>query len=327
MNKGAGTATRIAILVASMSVAVTAAAQAQSFPDHPIKVISAWAPGGPSDTMARLATRGLDAELGQNVYVENLPGAGGKIGVREAARAKPDGYTLLLGGTNDNAVTPALYKNLDYDPARDFVPVAAVADDPQVMVVNPAVPVHSLAELVQYAKDHPGQLSSGASAGIAPHLLLEYFRVRTGTDIVFVPYNGAAPAIADLLGNHIQINVTTKAVLLPHIRTGRLRAIAVTTDERWPELPDVPTFRESGYDGFPDYLRFGLFAPKGTPADVIAKINTAENARLNSVDMQTAIAKLGLESHPMTPRAFGTVMDDQVRLWNAVARQAGISLD
>jgi tripartite-type tricarboxylate transporter receptor subunit TctC len=224
----------VAIVVA---VFTAAAAHAQTFPDHPIKVVSAYPPGGPSDTMARLATMGLGTELGQNVFVENITGAGGKIGSRFVARATPDGYTLLLGGTNDNAVTPALYRNLDYDPVKDFVPVAAVTTDPQVMVINPAVPVHTLAELVQYAKDHPGKLSSGASIGIAPHLLLEYFRVRTGTDIVFVPYKGAAPAIADLLGNQIQINVTTKAVLLPHILAGRLRALAVTTNERWPELP------------------------------------------------------------------------------------------
>jgi tripartite-type tricarboxylate transporter receptor subunit TctC len=277
--------------------------------------------------MARLATRGLDVELGQNVFVENMPGAGGKIGARAAARATPDGYTLLLGGTNDNAVTPAIYKNLDYDPVKDFVPVAAVASDPQVLVVNPAVPVHSLAELVQYAKDHPGQLSSGASVGIGPHLLLEYFRAHTGIDIVFVPYNGAGPAIADLLGNHIQINATTKAVLLPHILAGRLRALAVTTAQRWPELPDVPTFRESGYEGFPEYLWFGLFAPRGTPTDVIAKINTAENARLMNPDMQTAIAKLGLESHPMSPQAFGAVMDEQVRTWESFAYEAKVRLD
>ncbi len=286
-------ATTLAIAAAILSV--MSQVRAQNFPDHPIKVVSAWAPGGPSDTMARLATRGLDTELGQNVFVENMPGAGGKIGAHAVARTTADGYTLLLGGTNDNAVTPALYKNLDYDPVKDFVPVAAVADDPQVMVINPAVPVHTLAELVQYAKENPGKLSSGASVGIAPHLLLEYFRARAGVNIIFVPYNGAAPAIADLLGNHIQINMTTKAVLLPHILAGRLRALAVTTAERWPELPDVPTFRESGYDGFPDYLRFGLFAPKGTPAGVIAKINAAENARLKSADMRDAITKLGLE--------------------------------
>ena len=307
--------------------AAAAPAVAQTFPDRPVKVVSAYPPGGPSDTMARIATLGLGDALGQNVFVENITGAGGKIGSRAVARAAPDGYTLLLGGTNDNAVTPALYRHLDYDPVKDFAPVAAVARDPQVMVINPAVPVHTLAELVQYAKDHPGKLSSGASIGIAPHLLLEYFRVRTGTDIVFVPYNGAAPAVADLLGNHIQINVTTKAVLLPHILAGRLRALAVTTAERWPELPDVPTFQESGYDGFPEYLWFGLFAPKGTPDDVIVKINAAENKRLKSSDMQEAIAKLSLEARPMSPQEFGAVMAKQVQQWEAVARQAGVRLD
>jgi len=320
-------AAAFAAFAATLAATPLTPARAQTFPDHPIKVVSAYPPGGPSDTMARLATMGLGGELGQNVFVENITGAGGKIGVRAVARAAPDGYTLLLGGTNDNAVTPALYHNLDYDPVKDFTAVAAVATDPQVMVINPTLPVHTLAELVQYAKAHPGELSSGAALGIAPHLLLEYFRVRTGTNIVFVPYKGAAPAIADLLGNHIQINVTTKAVLLPHILAGRLRALAVTTKERWPELPDVPTFSESGYDGFPDYLWFGLFVPKGTPVDVIAKINAAENARLKSPDMQDAIAKLSLEAHPMSPQAFGAVMDEQVRLWDAVARAAGVKLD
>ncbi len=261
------------------------------------------------------------------MLVENITGAGGRIGARAVARATPDGYTLALGGTNDNAVTPALYKNLDYDPVKDFVPVAAVATDSQVMVVNPAVPVHTLAELVQYAKDHPGKLSSGAAIGIAPHLLLEYFRVRTGTDIVFVPYKGAAPAVADLLGNQIQINVTTKAVLLPHILAGRLRALAVTTEQRWPELPDVPTFHESGFDGYPALLWFGLFAPAGTPADVIAKINAAENAHLKSAETRAAVANLGLETRPLSPQEFGAVMSEQVRLWDAVAREAGVKLD
>ena len=302
-------------------------AGAQNFPDHAIKVISAYPPGGPSDTMARFATAGLGAELGQSVFVENIAGAGGRVGTRAVARAAPDGYTLLLGGTNDNAVTPALYKNLDYDPVKDFAPVAAVATDPEVLVVNPAVPVHTLGELVRYAKEHPGKLSSGASIGIAPHLLLEYFRARTGTDIVFVPYKGAAPAVADLLGNQIQINVTTKAVLLPHILAGRLRALAVTTAERWPELPDVPTFRESGYGGFPDVLWFGLFAPAGTPAPVIAKLNGAVNGRLKSPEAQTAIAKLGLETRALSPQEFATVMAEQVRLWDAVAREANVRLD
>ncbi len=317
----------VAIAFAVFAAVAATRAFAQGFPDHPIKVVASYPPGGPSDTMARLATNGLGDVLGQNVFVEDITGAGGKIGVRTVARSAPDGYTLLLGGTNDNAVTPALFKNLDYDPIKDFVPVASVARDPQVMVINPSVPVHTLVELVQYAKDHPGKLSSGAALGIAPHLLLEYFRVRTGTDIVFVPYKGAAPAVADLLGNQIQINVTTKAVLLPHILAGRLRALAVTTDERWPELPDIPTFRESGYDGFPAYVYFGLFAPKGTPPDVTARINAAENVRLKSPDTQTAVAKLGLEANPLSPEAFGAVMNKEVVLWEKVAREAGVRLD
>ncbi len=315
------------LAAAGLDAAGLDAALAQTFPDHPIKIVSAYPAGGPSDTMARIAAMGLGAELGESVFVENIAGAGGRIGSRTVARAAPDGYTLLLGGSNDNAVTPALYKHLDYDPVKDLVPVAAVATDPQVLVVNPSVPAQTLAELVRYAKDHPGQLSAGSSIGIGPHLLLEFFRVRTGADIVFVPYKGAAPAIADVLGNQIQINVTTKAVLLPHILAGRLRALAVTTNERWPELPDVPTLHECGLDGFPDFLWFGLFAPAGTPADVIAKINAAENARLQSAETRSAVTRLGLETHPLTVQDFAKVMDQQVRLWDAVARETGVRLD
>jgi tripartite-type tricarboxylate transporter receptor subunit TctC len=240
-----------AILLAALAAAAIAPVRAQSFPERPVKVIVAYPPGGPTDTVARVATQGLNTELGQGVIIENVAGAGGRIGTRTVARAAPDGYTLLLGGTNDNAITPVLYKNLDYDPAKDFVPVSALATDSNAIVVNPSLPVHTLAELASYSKANPGKLASGATLGIAPHLLLELVRVRTGAEMVFVPYKGAAPAIADVLGNQIQVNASAKSVLLPLIQAGKLRALAVASAERWPELPDVPTLHESGIDGFP----------------------------------------------------------------------------
>ena len=164
-------------------------------------MIVAYPAGGPTDTVARLATQNIAEQLGQGMIVENVAGAGGRIGTRDVARAAPDGYTLLLGGTNDNAIAPVLYKSLDYDPAKDFVPVSALATDSNAIVVNPEVPVHTLAELASYTKANPGKLTSGATHGIAPHLMLEFIRVRTGADMVFVPYKGAAPAIADEFGN------------------------------------------------------------------------------------------------------------------------------
>jgi tripartite-type tricarboxylate transporter receptor subunit TctC len=302
-------------------------AHAQSFPDHPIKVIVAYPAGGPTDTVARISTQGLGAELGQGVVIENVAGAGGRMGTRDVARAAPDGYTLLLGGTNDNAIAPALYSDLEYDPVKGFAPVAALATDTLGLVVNPAVPVHSFAELVSYAKDHPGKLTSGSTVGIAPHLLLEFIRVHAGVDMVFVPYKGEAPAIADVLGDQIQVHVGAKSVLLPLIEAGKLRVLAVASEKRWPELPDVPTLREIGLDGFPTAVWFTLMAPAGTPPDVIAKLNAAENTRLKAAETKAAIAKLGLQTRALTPQALAVVLTDEARLWKAVAQETGVHLD
>jgi tripartite-type tricarboxylate transporter receptor subunit TctC len=316
-----------AILLAVLAAAAIAPVRAQTFPDRPVKVIVAYPPGGPTDTVARVATQGLITELGQGVIIENVAGAGGRIGTRTVARAAPDGYTLLLGGTNDNAITPVLYKNLDYDPAKDFVPVSALATDSNAIVVNPSLPVHTLAELASYSKANPGKLTSGATLGIAPHLLLELVRVRTGAEMVFVPYKGAAPAIADVLGNQIQVNASAKSVLLPLIQAGKLRALAVASAERWPELPDVPTLHESGIDGFPTTIWFALMAPAATPPAVIAKLNEAVNLHLLSQASRDAIAKIGLETHVLAPEALANVIADETKLWQAVARESGVHLE
>jgi tripartite-type tricarboxylate transporter receptor subunit TctC len=272
-------------------------------------------------------TQNIAEQLGQGMIVENVAGAGGRIGTRDVARAAPDGYTLLLGGTNDNAITPVLYKSLDYDPAKDFVPVSAVATDSNAIVVNPEVPVHTLAQLADYTKANPGKLTSGATLGIAPHLMLEFIRARTGANMVFVPYKGAAPAIADVLGNHIQVNASAKSVLLPLIKDGKLRALAVSSAERWPELPDVPTLRESGVDGFPTAVWFVLMAPAGTPAAIITKLNEAVNLRILSKQTREAIRKIGLEPHVLAPEALAKVIADETQLWQGVARETGVHLE
>ena len=240
---------------------------------------------------------------------------------------RPDGYTLLSGGSNENAITPALYKNLDYDPVKDFVPVAALATDSNAVVVNPAVPVNSLAELISYAKANPGKLTSGSAAGIAPHLLLEYLRAHTGTDIVFVPYKGAAPAIADVLGNQIQLHASAKSVLLPLIKAGKLRPLVVTSAERWPELPDVPTLRELGFTNYPTTLWFVVMAPAATPPDVITKLNAAVDAGLRASETQEAIAKLGLQPQALSAAEIAAIMAKEVPLWKAVADEAGVHLE
>jgi tripartite-type tricarboxylate transporter receptor subunit TctC len=292
-----------------------------------IKIVVPYPPAGPADVAARLVTQPMSSRLGQNVIVENQPGAGGRTGTKAVAQASPDGYTLLLGGTNPNAIIQSLFRNLGFEPVKDFAAVALIGFDSNALVVNPAVPARTLQELVQYAKANPGKLSSGATVGIGPHVCLELFRVRTGTDIPFIPYKGAAPAVADLLGGQIQIGMTSKAVLLPLIREGRLRALAVTSEVRWPELPDVPTLRESGFQGIPAYLWFGLLAPAHTPVPVIDKLNAAVNDGLKSPELQASIAKLGLEARSMTPAEFGAKLANEARDWEAAVKESGVKLD
>jgi tripartite-type tricarboxylate transporter receptor subunit TctC len=314
------------VIALAVLVAGAATAHAQNYPDHPIKIVVPYTPGGPADTVARVTTQGLGAALGGTVVIENLPGAAGRLATKEVGRAAPDGYTLLLGSTNEYAITPALYK-LDYDPVKELTPVVSLASDSVAIVVNPSLPVHSLKELVNYAEDHPGKITSGSTLGIVSHLVLMYFRVHMGADMVFVPYKGAAQALDDTMGNQIQVTASAKSALLPLIKAGNLRALAVASAKRWPELPDVQTFAEAGLDGFPSGVLFGLLAPVGTPLATLAKLNAAENGRLKSADMQAAIAKLGILASVMSEQDFANVLGDQVRLWKAVVKEAGVHLE
>jgi tripartite-type tricarboxylate transporter receptor subunit TctC len=301
--------------------------EAQSFPDRMIKIVVPYPPGGPSDVAARLVAPPMSSKLGQSVIIENQPGAGGRTGAKAVAHASPDGYTLLLGGTNPNAIAQLLYRQLDFQPVKDFAAVALIGSDSNALVVNPAVPAKSIEELVQYAKANPGKVSSGSTVGIGPHICLELFRARTGADMTFVPYKGAAPAVADLLGGQIQIGMTSKAVLLPLIREGRLRALAVTSDVRWPELPDVPTLREAGLNGFPGYLWIGLLAPARTPPAAIDKLNAAVNEGLQAAEFKASIAKLALEVRSMTPQQFDAKLGEEARVWDAAVRESGVKID
>ena len=316
------------LLVAAVLLAVGfTGALAQTFPDRPIKVLVPYPAGGPTDTVARAITQSLTTDLGQSVIVENQAGAGGRLAMKTVARAAPDGYTLLLGGTNNNGITPAVYKHLDFDAAKDFAPVAAIATNSLVLVVNPNVPVKTLAELVAYAKANPGKLSMGGGIGISPHFILEFVRVKSGTNMQFVPYRGAAPAMTDTISGQIQIHASAKVLLLPQIQAGKLRALVVASAQRWPELPDVPTLKEAGMDGFPPDVWYGLLAPAGTPAPVIAKLNAAVNARLKTPEMVASLSKLSLDARPLTPQQFGDVLAKDMQQWAELAKQTGIKLD
>ena len=314
-------------VLAAVSFAALGQAEAQSFPNRLIKIVVPYPPGGPSDVAARLVAQPLTANLGQSIIIENLPGAGGRTGAKAVAQANADGYTLLLGGTNPNAIAPSIYTNLTFEPIKDVTAVGVIGIYSNALVVNPTVPVNTIQELIEYSKANPGKLSSGATLGIGPHVTLELLRARTGSSMAFIPYRGAAPAIVDLLGNQIQIGMTSKAVLLPLIKEGRLKALAVTSDVRWPELPDVPTMRESGFDGVPAYLWIGLLAPVQTPTAIIAKLNAAMNDGLKAPDVQASIAKLGLETRTLTPQEFTARMADEARLWEIAVKESKVKLD
>jgi tripartite-type tricarboxylate transporter receptor subunit TctC len=312
-----------------MTVAALAArpADAQTFPSHVIRIVVPFPAGGPTDLLARQVAQRLTGALGQSVIVENEPGAGGRTGTQAVARAPADGYTLLLGGTNSNAMIGALYKELKFDPIADFVAVAAIAIDSNALVVNPALPVASIAELTAYARANPGKLVAGSAVGIFPHFALEVLRVRAGLDMIFVPYKGAAPAITDLLGGQIKLSAAAKSVLLPHIRAGKMRALAVTSTTRWSELPDVPTMRESGFAGYPSDIWFGLLAPATTPPAIVAKLNAAINQGLQSSELRESFAKLGLEPKIGTPSDFSAAIAEDARQWDSIVKETGITLE
>ena len=282
-------------------------AQAQSYPDRVIKLVVPFPAGGPTDIMARIAGQLILSVLGQNVVVENRPGAGGTIGSQYVAHANPDGYTLLLGGTNTNAINAAIYKNLNYDPIKDFTPIASIAADSSALVVSPSIPATTLPEFVAYLKANPGKLTCGAVLGIAPHVMVEYFKLITGTSMVFVPYKGGAALMPDLLSGQIQMTFGAKSFFLPYIRAGKLRALAVTSDFRWPELPDVPTMHESGFPNFPAYQWFLVLAPAKTPAGVIEKLNAAINHGLKSPDIQAQLARTRNRTKNSVPAGLGEV--------------------
>ena len=315
------------LLAIALVPAPSSAGRADSYPERPIKIVVPFPAGGPPDVAARLIAQSLSSTLGQNVLVENIAGAGGRIGAKAVAGANPDGYTLLLGGTNVNAMLGVIYNNLPFDAIHSFTPVAAICVDSMVLALSPHVAATTVQELVGYAKSNPGKLKYGAPPGIYTHFAGEYFKVKTGTDILFVPYKGAAPAITDVLGGHIDMVFNTKSTLLTLILEGKLRGLAVTSQARWPELPGTPTMNEVGVLGFPKEVWFGLLLPAGTSSVIIEKLNHAVNDGLRSADVRASLAKLGVDPKIGTPKDFAAALAEQVHDWKAVVDATGIKLD
>jgi tripartite-type tricarboxylate transporter receptor subunit TctC len=317
---------RLALLAASLAFGLAGPAAAQSYPDKPIKLITPFPPGGPVDVMARFVAQQLSASVGQ-VIVDNRPGAGGTIGAKFAASAAPDGYTLLLGSSTTLAAATALYKNIGYDPAKSFEPIALISSVPFALAVAPSLPVKNVAELVAYAKAHPGKLNYGAPTGALPHLTAEMFKMFAGIDIVHIPYKGAANAITDMLSGQIDLAFEPTSVLIPHIEAGKVRGLATTGKTRSPQLPDLPTMIESGYPDFVSVSWSGVVAPAGTPAAIVAKLNAAINASLNAADTKATLAKLGANPGGGSPQDFAALIAEETPRWAAVVKTAGVRVD
>src|SRR5580698_7225105 len=280
---------------------------AGEYPERTIKIVVPFPAGGPTDVAARLIAQSLATKFGKGVVVENHPGAGGRIGAKLVATATPDGYTLLLGGTNVNAIG-AIFTDLGFDPVKSFAPIAVVCVDSLAIAISPQVSANNFKEFVAYAKDHPGQL-------------------KTGTDILFVPYKGGAPAVTDALGGHIEMVVNNKSNLLPQFKDGKLKALAVTSEERWPELPQTPTMREVGIRGFPQEVLFGLLAPAGTPERIVMQLNGAVNEAIQSTEVRASLDGIGVDARIGTPEEFATALDEQARDWKRVIEETGIQVE
>jgi tripartite-type tricarboxylate transporter receptor subunit TctC len=322
--------TRQAVTAALASILWLAAVgpgQGQSYPDKPIRLIVPAAPGGPTDVPARLVAQ-LLPKLGQPTVVENRPGAGGAIGAGAVATAAPDGYTLLVGNTSVLAVIPAVSVNAAYDPSKDFAPVAKVSESYQVLVVHPSFPVNSVKELIDYAKANPGKLNyAHTGAGGLPHLTGELFKSNVGVDIVGVSYKSGGESVTATLGQQVHMTFEGITIVLPLIRDGKLRALAITSATRTPLAPELPTMIESGVADYVVTTFNGVVAPAGTPGNILKRLNATINQGLKTDEMQAAMTKLGAVSNPISPEAFGAFIAAETRKWSAVGKAANVKLD
>jgi tripartite-type tricarboxylate transporter receptor subunit TctC len=309
------------------SLALPEFALAQAYPSKPIRYIVPVAPGGGNDMIARVVTERWGALLGQTFIVENQSGGGGVLASMATARAAPDGYTLMQGYVATHGTTPATRK-ISYDPVKQFTPIGMIGATPNVLVVNSAIPAMSLKEFVDYAKRNPAKVSYGsAGPGSLTHLTMELFKQETGAFLVHIPYRGIAPAINDLLGGQTQAMFPGLAAALPHLRSGRMRALAVTGKVRSPALKDVPTMVELGFKDFDAMQWYGSVGPAGMAPDIVQRLNEAQVSVLKVPDMREKLAGEAVEPWPMTPAQFGQYIKSEVARWTALAKARNITLD
>lgn len=316
-------------LAAAALAALATLADAQGpYPTKPVRIVVPFAPGGTSEIVARAVAQQLSTQLGQNVYVENKAGGAGTIAMTEVAQAAPDGYTLILGHVGTLAVNPYAMGKQAYDVNRDFVPVALLAVVPSLFVVNAQVPARNFAEFVALAKKEPGKLNYGSAGnGSAGHLAFEYLKLVTGIDVVHVPYRGTGPQLQDLLGGRLDASSAGLPALMPHIKSGKLRAIAVGTPHRIPALPDVPTVAEMGYKDFETSQWYGLLAPKGTPREIVAKLNVEINKALASTTVSQRFAEDDAAAGVGSPEDFAAFIGREQVRWKEVVERGKIRIE
>ncbi len=314
--------------IGAAGIALAADAQAQAYPTKPIRMICPFPPGGTTDLVARLVAQKLSEAWGEQVIVDNRGGAGGVIGTEMAARSAPDGYTVLLGSITTHAVNPALYKKISFNPIKDFAPVSLVVSSPQLLAVHPSVPAKSVKELIALAKSKPGQLNyASAGSGTSPHLTFELFRSVAGIDVTHVPYKGTGPAITELVGGQVQMMITGVVALMPHVKSGKLRGVAVTSMKRVSALPNLPTIAESGLPKFDVSSWFGVFLPAGTSRAIVTKMNGEVRKILEIPEVRQRLIDLGADPASNSPEEFATYVKAEMARWGMVVRETGARVD
>ena len=313
--------------VSALAAALPQQVLAQSYPNKPIKFVVGFAPGGATDVIGRLMAKKIGDALGQPIIIENRAGGSSNIGAEVVARAVPDGYTFYVCAIT-SAINVSLFPKLAFDFARDFEPVALFANVPNILVVHPSVPAKTVKELIDYARAQPGKLSYASSgAGTSIHLSGELFKMLAKVDMVHIPYKGSAPAMTDMIGGQVQVMFDNMPSALPHVKAGKLRALAVTSAQRSPSAPEVPTMGEAGVAGFDVQSWFGLVAPKGTPKDIIARLNAESVKALATADIKERFMELGAVPGPMSAEAFGDYIRSEIIRWSEVVKVSGAKVE
>jgi tripartite-type tricarboxylate transporter receptor subunit TctC len=316
------------VLAVALSALAASGAAASGYPEHPIRLVVPFPAGGGADNLARAIMPKVEVALGQSIIIDNRPGAGGNLGAEMVARAAPDGYTLLYGTNGTHSINASLYSNLRFDPVKDFTPVSRMTSIAAMLIVNPKLPVNSVAELIRYAKDHPGQVNfASAGNGTTSHLAGELFKTMAGVDLVHVPYRGGALAMTDLIGAQVQMMIEVMPNAYPMARSGRVRALAVSTAQRFSGAPDYPTIAESGLPGFEASAWDGVFAPAGTSQPIVERLNTAIHEALRDPALVQTLRGLGAQPVPNTPEEFARYIAASTEKWAVVVRASGAKID